>query len=319
MAPWFRADDSLTTKVETTRIPRAIRPAVIGLWVLAGTWSAKELTDGHVPAHMIDELAGTQEQARALVAAGYWRAVEDGFQFVEWGPTQPLREAVLEARRKNAEKVKGWRDRNRPSNPVTNDDTNPDVTPPPVPSLTHTPSQESVQAEPARAAPNEFADWWILYPRKQGKKDAEKAYAIARRTTDAKTLREGAQAYALLHSGDDKNFLKLPGGWLRDRRWEDEVIPPSPEKETVEQQTARIIGLGMRISAHERNLQTVWEFAEAERAEGDVFIQGPGGDYVPAEPLALTSGMCDVHSGYPDTVISPCAACARESASEMAS
>lgn len=131
MSPWFKVDDGLSSKKETTRIPRPFRTSALGLWALAGSWSAKELTDGLIPQHMIAELAGTDEEAQHLVDAEYWFRVEGGFQFVDWAPDQPLREAVLETRRKTAEKVKDWRSRNLPRNPVTAPVTNPVVTLPP--------------------------------------------------------------------------------------------------------------------------------------------------------------------------------------------
>src|SRR5476651_1728036 len=104
--PWFKVDDGLAMKVETTRIPRSARTSAIGLLALAGSWSARELTDGHIPAHMLDELCGTDADASWLVTAGYWVAVDDGWQFVDWAPDQPLREVVMADRTKKAEKMR---------------------------------------------------------------------------------------------------------------------------------------------------------------------------------------------------------------------
>jgi hypothetical protein len=132
VSPWFKVSDDLPSKPQTTRIPRSDRTSALGLWALAGAWSAQQLTDGHIPSYMLDELAGTADAAEWLVTSGYWAVVEDGWQFVEWAPDQPLRESVLEARRKNAEKVKNWRARNSPSNPVTNQGSDQLVTLPPT-------------------------------------------------------------------------------------------------------------------------------------------------------------------------------------------
>ena len=71
---------------------------------------------------------------------------------------------------------------------------------------------------------HDFEMFWELYPRKQGKSDALKAYTAVRKKVDAKTIHAGAQAYALLNIGEDKSFLKMPGGWLRGERWADEQI-----------------------------------------------------------------------------------------------
>lgn len=118
--PWFRVDDQLPNLVTTTRIPRTHRRAAVGLWVLAGAWSAGQLTDGHIPEYMLEELSGTPEDADWLVRAGFWALAEDGWRFIDWAPDQPLRAAVLEQRRKNAEKVSKWRARNRVTASVTN-------------------------------------------------------------------------------------------------------------------------------------------------------------------------------------------------------
>lgn len=234
--PWYRVSDDLPSKAETTRIPRAHRCQALGLWALAGAWSAQQLTDGHIPTHMLDELSGTPKDAEWLVAAGYWAAVDDGWQFVVWAPDQPLREAVLEQRRKNAEKVQNWRSRNKPSNPVTNPVGTPVSNPAPDPTRPDPPTSNEVDVHPPAELVNdleqEFDEWWILYPRKQGKADARKAYKAARKDVDAATLRDGAQAYNLLNAGADKSYLKLPAGWIRGARWLDEQIPATPAKLT---------------------------------------------------------------------------------------
>jgi hypothetical protein len=98
----------------------------MGLWVLAASWCARELTDGHIPMHMVDELCGTSAEAGDLVACGYWLAVDDGYQMVDWSETQPTRDDVIAKRRQNTEKVNAWRAKKRQpaSNPVTPSGTN---------------------------------------------------------------------------------------------------------------------------------------------------------------------------------------------------
>jgi len=122
--PWFRVGDEMTTKSEVLRIPRPDRLRAFGLWAMAGAWSAKELSDGHIPQHMLEELAGRPEDAQSLVDVGLWRVVDDGWQFVEWAPVQPLREKVLEDREKSSQRVKDFRSKHREGNAVTNDVTN---------------------------------------------------------------------------------------------------------------------------------------------------------------------------------------------------
>jgi hypothetical protein len=296
--PWYKVDDGLSMKAETTRIPRKLRTSAIGLLTLAGSWSARELTDGHIPVHMLEELCGTTDEADWLVTAGFWNAVEDGWRFVEWAPEQPLREVVLADRAKKASKMKDWRARNHASNPATGvptggnteaatgtpTDSASDSSVTPAPTQTHPkPSKELVQ-KPAHEYSDEFDEFWSLYPRKQGKADALRAYNAARKTTEAKALRDGAQAYNLLHIGEDKNYLKLPAGWLRDRRWEDETIPPSMDA---------FRSNGRPATRTEQNLNFVAQLA-MEQMQG---ARDPD---------------CDKHPGYPAaTPKVPCAACER--------
>lgn len=61
-------------------------PAALALWVVAGSWSSDNLTDGFVPDHQLPWLlpTGAEELAQKLVAARLWRRVRGGFLFHEW-------------------------------------------------------------------------------------------------------------------------------------------------------------------------------------------------------------------------------------------
>lgn len=73
-----------------------------------------------------------------------------------------------------------------------------------------------------------FEEWWSHYPKKESKGDAWKAWETTRR---ARTMPELAAliaataAYTRKTKGGDQQFVKLPAGWLRDRKWEDEPAP----------------------------------------------------------------------------------------------
>ena len=71
---WFKVDDGFYSHPKVLAIPRPMRPVAIGTWLLTGTWSATQLTDGRVPAHMLDELGASPEGAEMLVAVRLWRA-----------------------------------------------------------------------------------------------------------------------------------------------------------------------------------------------------------------------------------------------------
>lgn len=100
---WFRVDDAFQRDPRVMSIPRPARGNAVGLYLLAGTWSAANLTDGAVPAYLPDELGVHPRYAASLVASGLWaEAAPGGWQFVEWAPNQKTREQVLAERAKRA-------------------------------------------------------------------------------------------------------------------------------------------------------------------------------------------------------------------------
>lgn len=106
--PWFRIDDGFANSKPVLRIPRRYRTAAVGLWTLAGTWSAKELTDGFVPEYILDDLAATAAMANQLVRAELWTVAEKdgvkGWLFTRWSTYQPTKVEVLARRAAEAEK-----------------------------------------------------------------------------------------------------------------------------------------------------------------------------------------------------------------------
>ncbi|NIL77652.1 hypothetical protein [Rhodococcus sp. B10] len=99
--PWFKADDGLPDH----RKVRRAGTAAMGLWVLAGAWSARNLTDGFVPREIAKRWDPRGSYARRLVTSELWiEAVhhgENGFQFHDWEGYQPMK-AVVEAEREAA-------------------------------------------------------------------------------------------------------------------------------------------------------------------------------------------------------------------------
>lgn len=140
---WFKVDDGLHSSRKLLSIPRRYRLAALGLWTISGSWSSSELTDGMIPDYMIDEWGGTKVLADWLVKSGLWRKLDVNYSFHNWAEYQPTKADIESARKKNAEKLRLWRDRNRGvtegvtglqdgSKPVSNpapDPTRPDPTP----------------------------------------------------------------------------------------------------------------------------------------------------------------------------------------------
>jgi hypothetical protein len=74
------------------------------------------------------------------------------------------------------------------------------------------------------ATQDEFIDWYLIYPRHEGKGVAEKAYMKARKKTTAEVLLAGAQRYAE-DPNREKQYTKLPATWLNAESWDDEPLP----------------------------------------------------------------------------------------------
>lgn len=124
--PWFQVDDAFSDHPKVKRISRRERAGAIGLWLLAGTWCAKHLTDGDVPSYMPDDFGATAKDAAALVKVGLWHSAghscptcpqptdDGGWVFHDWSSWQPTREQVekkrAEARERMAKRRSGSRD-----------------------------------------------------------------------------------------------------------------------------------------------------------------------------------------------------------------
>ena len=237
---WFKVDDRLPTSRKMLRIPRSKRTAAIGLWTIAGAWSAHDLTDGFVPAFMIEEWGGTEADADELIRAGMWAEDEHdgdpGYQFVNWAEYQPMK-ADVEAKREyeRERKRQQRRDRNgkfagqgnvpnlshrdNTGTPTVNvrDSTVP-VPSRPVPS--HTNAQPTVAREPSK-----FPDWWAIWGKKKAKGDAEKAYKAALKKISHDDLMAKTTAYwdHVKASGTDLQYVPYPATWLRAEQWDDDL------------------------------------------------------------------------------------------------
>ena len=210
-------------------------------WMKAIFWSRRHLTDGFIPDGMVKkffskktfgEVTNNHPERPSLFK------VEGGYQLHDFGQHQSTKadieakreagrkggRAKAEANKSSSEPVAGASDvlKQKASEKLAKTETE---------STTSNEVVNIVQIDHSR----EFAEWWDLYPRKQGKADALRAFKAKRKTVPFEVLRNGAQAYALLNIGEDKNFLKLPAGWLRDERWEDEQIVNSTRNSSTGQ------------------------------------------------------------------------------------
>lgn len=120
LVTWFKVDDGLHKHRKRVRVGVNLEGfAAMGLWSVAGSWSADELTDGWIPDDVVDYLAPAvgQELAKRLESAGLWHRVtrdgDAGWQFHDWTDQNPTKEQVLAERAAAATRQKRARDRAR--------------------------------------------------------------------------------------------------------------------------------------------------------------------------------------------------------------
>lgn len=95
---WFKVDDSFHSHPKVL----ATKPAALGLWVVAGSWSSANLTEGFVPDYALPRLVpDSAELAKELVASGLWTRTRGGYlfhDFLDYNPTAEEEKAKSKAR-----------------------------------------------------------------------------------------------------------------------------------------------------------------------------------------------------------------------------
>ena len=115
---WFKVDDGLHSSRKLLSIPKRARFAAVGLWTVAGSWSADQLTDGHVPDYMIKEWGAPPAAPDALVDAGLWERTHDGYLFRNWHEYQPSKQDVDAERAASRERMRELRARRKGKKPL---------------------------------------------------------------------------------------------------------------------------------------------------------------------------------------------------------
>ncbi len=239
---WFKVDDKFHSHNKVRKV-LADDPAALALWVVAGSWSSDNLTDGFVPDHQLPWLipAGADTLAQKLVTAGLWRRVRAGHQFHEWeedgngDKRNPSREEVLSTRRKRAEagRAGGLARGKGPSKPQANAKASAkadaeagargSLEPPSRPVPKSSKNSSSLAAR-STVEDLEFVRFWNVYPRKVGKGEARKVWAKLRKNgIDLEAVIAGAARYRddPARQRKDLEYTKHPGPWLNAERWTD--------------------------------------------------------------------------------------------------
>jgi len=146
--PWFKVDDSLADHPDIIALleTKAGREG-LGLWTIAGSWCARHLTDGLLPASLPRRIGFTKKHADALVKAGLWEVTDDGYRFRNWLKYQPSREQVTAQRAVTKRRVERHR------NGVTNAPATPLRTPSPARPGPTRPDPKKEKCAPSGGAP----------------------------------------------------------------------------------------------------------------------------------------------------------------------
>lgn len=96
---WFKVDDSFYDHPKMFDAP----DCAVALWTRAGSWAARNLTDGYVPTSMLARLCGDPETAvQELVQRRMWKRTRGGYQFHDWTEYQPTKKETKTMRKKRA-------------------------------------------------------------------------------------------------------------------------------------------------------------------------------------------------------------------------
>lgn len=237
--PWMKVDDGLHATRKVVRIPRRRRMAAMGLWIIAASWSAANLTDGCLDDHEVDELGGTSEQAQWLVDVGLWERTDTGYRFHDWSDYQPTRAEVLAKREAEAERKRQARQRprgQRADSDRTNDGRRADTDGAPAGQVAESEHPDPTRPDPTPETPNgvsrtaravletAFADAWAHWPKKVERKQALERFVKATKRLDINEL-----VPEIIRFGDaytattETQYVPALGVWLNGDRWTDEL------------------------------------------------------------------------------------------------
>lgn len=259
---WFKVDDGFLTSSKVMSIPRSKRAEVLGVWLSVGVWSAHEMKDGIVPNIILEELCCTDEIRQILIDVQMWIEHDlNSIQIHNWQKYQPTREQLLNksAARSSAGSLGGKASvqaKLKQTSSKTQRTLKPEPEPEPDKELLFNEIEQEIKKD---LYSKEFLNWWDVYPRKQSKGDAFKAWEVWRKRKllpGLDQLIESTKSYARLTANDDPQFIKLPAGWLRDRKWEDQLTETTVQSVEVDERRTKmetwLSARGVTVEEYER-------------------------------------------------------------------
>lgn len=113
---WFKVDDGFYDHPKVVALQDNPHwPLCLSLWLLGGSYSARQLTDGFVPMGQLRRMAigmsheQVEEVITILVHNELWREEGAGIRFCDWSDYQPTRQDVLDKRKTERDRKAEWR------------------------------------------------------------------------------------------------------------------------------------------------------------------------------------------------------------------
>lgn len=231
--PWFKVDDGFHGHPKVVELSLA----AVGLWTLAGSWCAKYLTDGLVPAKTVTRLGGSASEAGELVTAELWFRADVGYQFKDWHHYQPLKVAVEAERAAAQERMRKARAAKKgvqANSERTPTDGSAEVPVTPSQSQSHPSTSSSTKKSGARRKPEiPLPDDWTPKP-------AHVAYA-RERGVDGRHEEGQFRAHALANDRRQRDWDQAFRGWLGNAK------PRQSQRLTPEERARRTLALAMDL------------------------------------------------------------------------
>ena len=206
-------------------------PKIVGLsdaafraYIEALLYSCQHMTDGFLDERIVARYgwAGAAAELTNNDAEPSWVCVDGGYvihAFCEWQMTTAAHQKKVEAGRAGGlAKAKAKQAASKPLAGATNVlEQNASKT------LLEEDIDKDIDIKPLAIASPLFDDFWQLWPRREGKANAVKAWSKAVRKIAAEELIDKVRAYVANPNKPDKQFIPHAATWLNGERWNDEL------------------------------------------------------------------------------------------------
>ncbi len=223
-------------------------PEVLSVWVALLECASQAASRGDISDCPHDEIAWTLridvDLVKTICEAMEARGLVSQGRIVSWERRQPVREdAVEEGSKTSTERSREHRERKKTDATQCNADAtqcNADATPqiredkdkevnqhPPTPSAIPVAIKtESTSPVGAAGGGSGFAEFWLSYPKKVGKAEAERKWKNLKPDAGAVLSAVKRQSASEQWRRDGGQYIPNPATWLHQRRWEDEPVQP---------------------------------------------------------------------------------------------